>query len=113
MSAEIKKNIKEELPKKIINALIENYSLKSVIDNIYNKHSELDGIQSSILIIKNKKGLPYLTNILYDFKDKLVLSDIKQIPNNKEIISLHEKNENIKHGKFNSVSKNGQMVIEK
>ena len=71
MSADNKNNIKDELPKKIINALIENYSVKSVIDNIYNKHSELDGIQSTILVIKTKKGLPYLTNILYDFKDKL------------------------------------------
>ena len=111
MSAENKKNIKDELPKMIINALIENYSVKSVIDNIYIKNSELDGIQSSILIIKNKKGLPYLTSILYDFKDKLVLSDIKDIPNNQEIISLHEKNENIKNNDMN-LSKNSQLVIE-
>ena len=112
MSAENKKNIKDELPKMIINALIENYSVKSVIDNIYNKNSELDGIQSSILIIKNKKGLPYLTSILYDFKDKLVLSDIKGIPNNKDIISLHEKNENIKNNGMGNISKNSQLVIE-
>ena len=108
MSADNKKNIKEELPKKIINSLIENYSLKSVIDNLYNKSGDLDLIHHPLYFMKSKKGLPYLTNLLYDFKDKLVLSDVKNIPNIDKTISLQENNEN----GINNIKKNKNLVVE-
>ena len=83
MEKNSKESQKEKISKMMMKSLIENYSMKTVIQNLYSKKkTEYDELQSSLLFLKNQFGLSYLTNLLYDYKDKLTLSDIKDIQNN-------------------------------
>lgn len=78
-----KESQKEKISKMMMKSLIDNYSMKTVIQNLYSKKkTEYDELQSSLLCLKNQFGLSYLTNLLYDYNDKLTLSDIKDIQNN-------------------------------
>ena len=82
MEKDEQKSIKEEIPKKIMKSLIDNYSMKIVIGNLYNKTiDEYDGIQSPLYSLKSECGLPHLTNIIYELKDNLTYNDIKDISN--------------------------------
>jgi hypothetical protein len=83
MEKNSKESQKEKISKMMMNSLIDNYSMKTVIQNLYSKKkTEYDELQSSLLCLKNQFGLSYLTNLLYDYNDKLTFSDIKDIQNN-------------------------------
>jgi len=82
MEKNSKESQKEKISKMVVKSLIDNYSMKTVIQNLYSKKkTEYDELQSSLLCLKNQFGLSYLTNLLYDYKDKLTFSDIKDIQN--------------------------------
>ena len=83
MEKNSKESQKEKISKMMMKSLIDNYSMKTVIQNLYSKKkTEYDELQSSLLCLKNQFGLSYLTNLLYDYNDKLTFSDIKDIQNN-------------------------------
>ena len=74
------KSLPGKMPKLIFNSIIDNYSLKDVINNVYEHQvKEFHGIGSSLLAFKNKYDLGYITNLIFDFKDKLTYDDIKDL----------------------------------
>ena len=74
------KSLPGTMPKLIFNSIIDNYSLKDVISNVYEHQvKEFHGIESPLLALKQKYDLGYITNLIFDFRDKLTQNDIKDI----------------------------------